>query len=186
VLAGLLVLIGVGLFFMARSLLSQPLVTVPDVRNQPEASAKNILRSNGFEIGEVTHEPSDSVPKGSVIDYNPKQAHDGDAIALIVSAGPETAEVPRVICEDEATARSDLESKGFVVKLGPERSNDACPTEGLVADQDPNPGEMAPVKSTVRIFLNPPPPPTPSPSPSPSPSPPPPSPSSSPSESPSP
>src|SRR5206468_8276292 len=47
VLAALFVLIGVGLFFMARSLLSQPLVTVPNVKNQPLASARSILRSNG-------------------------------------------------------------------------------------------------------------------------------------------
>jgi serine/threonine-protein kinase len=156
VLAALIVLIGVGLFFMARSLLSQPLTTVPDVRGQPLASAKSILRSNGFTVKEpVTTVPSDTVGKGRVVDYNPKEAHDGEAIALIVSAGPRTAEVPRVICEDEGTARSDLEGRGFTVKLGAPRSNDLCPTEGLVADQDPNPGEQAAIGSPVRIFLNP-------------------------------
>src|SRR5205814_9294946 len=121
---------GVGLFFMARSLLSKPVVTVPDVRKQALASAERILRNRGFDIGRITPRSDPNIAKGHVIDYDPKRAHDGDAINLVVSTGPQSAEVPTVVCRDEATARQELTNRGFKVKIvGPQAHADRGPTQ---------------------------------------------------------
>jgi predicted Ser/Thr protein kinase len=155
VLAALLALIGVGLFFMARSLLSQPLLTVPDVRNRPLASAQRILRSRGFAIGEIKDQSSATVPRGRVIDYSPKRAQDGAAIGLVVSTGREAAPVPNVVCLEEGAARATLVGAGFKATVAGERTNDRCAGEGLVAEQDPGAGEKAALGSTVKLYLNP-------------------------------
>ncbi|HEX2068719.1 MAG TPA: Stk1 family PASTA domain-containing Ser/Thr kinase, partial [Actinomycetota bacterium] len=72
-------LLGVGLFFLARNLLTQPpLETVPSsIIGKPLAVAQNELRNNGFVPGRVEREFSDRQPEGVVYDYDPKEAPAG-------------------------------------------------------------------------------------------------------------
>jgi tRNA A-37 threonylcarbamoyl transferase component Bud32 len=155
VLGGLILLVGVGLFFVARSLLSEPLIAVPDVRGQPVASARRLIRAKGFIVGQETPRASSDVAKGRVIDYTPKKGHANDVIDLIVSSGPEQRAVPRVECLDEGDAKAALKAAGFKGDVAGEKINEACPGEGLVADQDPEADDQADVGSTVKLFLNP-------------------------------
>jgi eukaryotic-like serine/threonine-protein kinase len=156
VLGALLLVIGVALFFMARSLLAKPLLTVPDVKGKPLASARSQLISKGFVPGNPTFQTSDVVPKGVVIDYSPPKAHEGDTINLIVSSGKPTGQVPRVVCEDAKSAKNDLKAAGFKSQTSTaDTPNLDCPGQGFVADQQPGPNETADQGSTVHLFLNP-------------------------------
>src|SRR5207244_6198980 len=111
ILVAVILLIGVGLFFMARSLLASPLVTVRNVINQPVTSAEQILQRQGFHPAvDPQQRTSNTIPAGRVIDYNPKKAHEGDTITLIVSSGRPTATPPNVVCEDRTTATNDLKA----------------------------------------------------------------------------
>ncbi|HXF57219.1 MAG TPA: Stk1 family PASTA domain-containing Ser/Thr kinase [Actinomycetota bacterium] len=147
---------GLGLFFLARSLLSeQPVVVaVPDVRGSPLRVAREVLEEAGFRVGEVRRQPSDQ-PEGTVLDYEPKRAAPGTPIDLTVSAGPERVAVPDVVCTNEQDARRILEGEGLRVLEGPPAVNEECPFEGFVATQDPPAGEEVPKGSVVTIQVNP-------------------------------
>ena len=155
-------------------------VAVPDVRNRKLPVAEQILQQNGFHLGDVRRVPDPSAAD-TVIDYNPKRAATGSAINLVVSSGPQQVSVPRVICEPRRQAINDLQTAGLKAEIGPPAQSSICPTAGLVADQDPPPGQKVDAGSIVTLFLVPqsspspttpsPPPTTPSPPPSTSPSP---------------
>jgi serine/threonine protein kinase len=180
-----LLLIAALLFFFLRPA-STTTVTVPNVTGISSKAACDQLRHNNLKC-RISKQASDTVPKGDVIDYTPKGAvAAGSTINLVVSAGKPTTAVPDVVCEDKATAESDLQAAGFQPLVAGHRTNAACPTPGLVSAQSPsspNGGTKAPRGSIVRIYLVPQPTPSPSPSTSPSPSP---SPSTSPTVSPTP
>jgi beta-lactam-binding protein with PASTA domain/tRNA A-37 threonylcarbamoyl transferase component Bud32 len=148
--------VGLGLFFLARSLLAPPPrpVAVPDVRGLPLAVARDTLENFGFRVGEVRREPSEE-PEGTVLDYRPRRAVPGTPIDLTVSAGPGTVPVPDVVCANEDDARRILEAQGFQVLEGPPAVNDRCPFEGLVAAQSPAPATDAERGSVVTIQVNP-------------------------------
>jgi eukaryotic-like serine/threonine-protein kinase len=187
ILGAILLVIAVGLFFFARSLLQTgQLLTVPDVRGKTEAVARDTLTNAGFSVGQVNEVGNSQQPKGVVVDYSPKRAERGTAINLFVSNGTQQATVPRVICESRSTATQDLRDAGFKVRVVGTFNNPACNSPGDVTQQDPEGNTQAQKGSVVRIWLFPQPSPSPSPSPSPPPSPspsPPPSPSPSPSPS---
>ncbi|RRS02027.1 Stk1 family PASTA domain-containing Ser/Thr kinase [Glycomyces terrestris] len=96
-----------------------PPLTVPDVVGLAEADAQAALEAEGLELGEVTRRYSDTIPAGSVIEQTPAAdapAGPGDAVALVVSDGPEPVEVPDVVGMDIEEATEELESLGFTVK----------------------------------------------------------------------
>jgi serine/threonine protein kinase len=187
ILGAILLVIAVGLFFFARSLLQTgQLLTVPNVKGKTEGVARDLLANAGFSVGRRT-EVDSQLDKGIVVDYSPKRAERGSAINLSVSNGsiPEQVNVPNVLCESRQAATSDLKDAGFKVRVVGNLINPQCNNPGDVTQQDPQGNTQAAKGSVVRIWTLP--GPSPSPSESPSPSPPPsPSPSPSPSESPSP
>ncbi len=64
---------------------------VPDLRGEDEDEAKEILKDDGFAIGEVTHEASTEVEEGKVIRTSPQAGatlEPGDEVDIVVSSGP--------------------------------------------------------------------------------------------------
>jgi hypothetical protein len=168
-------LLGVGLFFLARNLLTQPpLETVPSsIIGKPLAVAQNELRNNGFVPGRVEREFSDRQPEGVVYDYDPKEAPAGAEITLFVSLGSRFVEVPRVICLFPQRAGEDLRPLDLSLQVvGSQESGECLP--GTIASQNPPAGARRERGSTVFVRLVPDVGPSPSPSESPSPPPPPP------------
>jgi serine/threonine-protein kinase len=77
---------------------------------------------------------------------------EGSAVLLQVSKGAETATVPDVLQQTEASARDELEAAGFQVQAVSAPS-DTTP-EGLVSAQSPDPGTEAEKGSTVTITVS--------------------------------
>jgi eukaryotic-like serine/threonine-protein kinase len=141
-------------------------VTVPSVIGLPFDQASAALQGQGFAVSRrdvdsnkakdtvVAQDPSGSAPKGSTIQ-------------LSVSKGPKESTVPDVTSQDEASARSMLESAGFKVSVQHQDVTDPG-LEGIVLSQNPTPNSSAPQGSKVTIVVGrfkptaePPPPPTP-------------------------
>ena len=95
------------------------------------------------------------------------QAKSGDHVLVTVSSGvkpkskvkptgtgssSQTAAVPDVVGEDEATATQDLRSAGFEVEVVDQATADPS-QDGSVVDQTPAAGDSAPANSTVRISI---------------------------------
>ncbi len=172
IIVGLVALLGIGLFFLARSLLSNndTLLEVPDVIGQPVLQAQAQLDRAGFES--VVGDPvASSLAANRVVDFTPKEAAEGATITLTVSSGPGAPDlvgVPDVICQPSDEATETLEDEGFEVQEGGEEENPDCPEPGTVARTDPAPDAEVEDGSTVTIFLVPEASPSPSASPTPS------------------
>jgi serine/threonine-protein kinase len=144
-------------------------VDVPSVIGLTFDQASATLQQQGFGV-KRTDVDSDQ-PKDTVVDQSPSgQAQKGATIELSVSKGPKTSSVPDVTSQDEASARSTLESAGFIVQVQPQEVTDPG-LVGIVLSQRPTGGMQAKQGSTVTIVVGrespsaPPPPPAPAPTP---------------------
>jgi eukaryotic-like serine/threonine-protein kinase len=173
IVTALVVIVGLGLFLLARSLGSsgsQEITVDPSVVGKTVTVAKEILASQGFTNVTTTTQPNQA-PAGIVTDYNPKTAVPGDAITLTVSSGPAQVGVPNVVCETRRDAFAQLKAVGLTALVGqPPVNNPICPTKGVVAAQDPPGGTTVNTGTSVTLWFVPAPSPSPSPSPPPSPS----------------
>jgi eukaryotic-like serine/threonine-protein kinase len=159
ILGFILLLLGVGLFFLARSLMqnNDPLLEVPVVTGLPREEAERRLREAGFVPDVGNRVEREDLEPDTVIDYEPKRAAEGDTITLTVSIAPETVmvPVPNVVCQPLQDARNQLEGEGFEVVEAGEEENPDCPEEGRVARTEPEAGVEVQEGGEVRVFVVP-------------------------------
>jgi serine/threonine-protein kinase len=136
-------------------------VSVPDVTGQSVDSAKDALRAAGLKAS-VEH-VARTEPKDTVVSQSPgagAQANHGDHVLLNVSKGepdhsrqtPAGVEVPRVVGEDEETAKDAIKAAGLDPKKLDQDTSDPS-QDGIVIDQLPTGGSTAPPKSHVTIHV---------------------------------
>jgi beta-lactam-binding protein with PASTA domain/predicted Ser/Thr protein kinase len=114
---------------------------VPTVAGLPRKEAEAELRDAGFEP-RVEKAFSDTVPKGRVIETTPPGGTTidrGSTVILQVSRGREQAEVPDVVGQSEANARSEIEGAGLRVGKVTEKASEE--ESGTVIEQTPAAGE---------------------------------------------
>ncbi len=94
-------------------------IDVPDVRGLSQQDAEQRITEAGLVVGEVTRERDDGTPRDAVIRSDPAsgQRFRGDAVALTVSDGPPTVEVPDLVGQPVDQARSTLEGLGVGVQV---------------------------------------------------------------------
>src|ERR671918_1420218 len=129
-------------------------VTVPDVLDQTEPSARSELQSKGFDV-QAFSAPSDETPEGLVISQTPapgEKASKGSTVQIVISTGPDSVTVPNVEGQEEASAREELEDAGFEVQVEEQATDDPL-QDGIVLDQDPEPESQAPPGSIVTITV---------------------------------
>jgi serine/threonine-protein kinase len=131
------------------SLGRQP-IGVPSVVGQARDDAVAAVQDAGL-VAEVTEQYSADVDRGLVISQEPGEGtlFRGDAVALVVSLGPETVPVPSVEGMGAGEARAALEQAGFTVRrveLLPAGPNQ-------VLRQAPTGGQSARVGSEVTIYV---------------------------------
>jgi serine/threonine-protein kinase len=132
-------------------------VAVPDLQGMKLLAARKAIRKAGL-VTEFKQVPS-TEPKGTVVSQSPKPGETrkpGDHVLLNVSRGPNeqgaVGVVPDVTGEDGETAKHDLERAGFKVEVVEQDTTDPA-EDGVVFDQNPEPGGSAPAKSTVTIYI---------------------------------
>lgn len=127
---------------------------VPDVRSRPAEDARRLLEKAGLKVDPVlVEEPSDSIPEGSIIEQSPaagSQVSKGTEAKLTVSSGVETATVPQVTGQQLTSARTALESAGFVVQV---REVDSIESAGTVLSAT-NEGSEQRKGSTVELEVS--------------------------------
>lgn len=130
-------------------------VLVPDVVGVPLAQAQARLQAEGLRFTS-TEAPSADVPTGAVISSDPgagASVQRNAQVALVVSTGPEQVEVPEVVGQTEADARSELRERGLVVTVTPQSVPAGDPNAGRVISQDPGGGQTVDVGATVAITV---------------------------------
>ena len=116
------------------------LLHVPTVVGSTRERAIGQLEGQGF-VYTVRTARHDTIGVGLVISQDPEgeaRAQVGSVVELVVSAGPEPIEMPRVIGLSRDRAEGMLEGLGLEVSTTLARNNEVPP--GLVARQDPAPG----------------------------------------------
>jgi hypothetical protein len=123
---------------------------VPDVVNEPQASAESDLQSAGCTVGAVTKQKSKTVPKGNVISSNPaagQQLQPGAPVALVVSLGKKHKKskvkcvVPNVKGDTIAAARPLIKAGHCAVGTITFKKSSAA-NKGLVLSQSPPAGSV--------------------------------------------
>ena len=132
-------------------------VTVPDLQGLKLLAARKAIRKAGL-VTEFKQVPS-TEPKGTVVSQSPKPGETrkpGHHVLLNVSRGPNeqaaVGVVPDVTGEDRETAKHDVKQAGFKVEVVERDTTDPA-EDGVVFDQNPEPGGSAPAKSTVTIYI---------------------------------
>jgi serine/threonine-protein kinase len=125
-------------------------IEVPDVVGDPVDEAVAEIEQAGL-VAATSERFSDDVERGRVVSQQPGDGTltRGDTVALVVSLGPRTVEVPDVEGEDAAEAAAELEQAGLVVRrieLLPAGPNQ-------VLRQAPTAGQTVRVGSEVSIYV---------------------------------
>jgi serine/threonine-protein kinase len=131
-------------------------VLVPDVAGRPLAQAQAQIQEAGLRFGTATEAPSGSVPAGSVISTDPTGGSSVDrntVVQIVVSSGVEQVEVPNVVGQTEADARSEIQGRGLVVAVTPQSVPAGDPNAGRVISQTPAGGQDVAKGSTVSIVV---------------------------------
>jgi serine/threonine-protein kinase len=131
-----------------------PGVTVPDVIDEAESTARQILEDAGFTV-RVTEQANRSKPDGTVLTQTPRAgqtAPQGSEVNLVISSGTPQGKVPDVTNLIEADARARLREEGFEVKVTREESTDVA--KGRVIRTNPEAGTEADLNTTVTMVVS--------------------------------
>ena len=129
---------------------------VPAVMGMQPDAARVAIGDAKLKISKSSEAPSDSVPRGTVIGTQPPAGSElkpDDSVELMVSAGPATASVPKVIGKRLSTAKDLLTKAGFAVGSTRYGSNDDF-EQGIVISQNPPAGAQASPGVKVDLVIN--------------------------------
>ncbi len=133
------------------------MVTVPDLKNRSESTAKQLLSSNELASGTVTTAASDSVEAGNIISQNPEagtKVEKGTKVSYVVSTGPDEVYIGDATRNgsSESAVTSYLTGKGLKVSRS-EAYSDTVP-KGDVISYNPGNGSTVKPGSTVNIVVS--------------------------------
>ena len=112
-------------------------------------SAESLLKENGFST-DTKEEPSDTVPKGSVISYTPTKPKSGERVTLTVSSGKKVTKVvvPNITGMSESEAKTLLETNGLILGKKAEQHS-ATVAKGIIIGQSTAAGSSVDSGSSV-------------------------------------
>ncbi len=158
IVAGILVL--VGAIFIGKSLFgggkNDEMVPVPNLVGKTIADAKSQGENGDFKIKNVGSKFCENADKDTVCEQNPESGGEikrYGVVELTMSKGPKPAarvEVPDVLNVQYASAKDQLEAKGFTVEQKTQQSDQ---TAGKVIDQDPKGGKKVAKGSTITLTV---------------------------------
>lgn len=112
-------------------------------------SAEGLLKENGFSV-DTKEEPSDTVPKGSVISYTPTKPKNGERVTLTVSSGKKITKVvvPNITGMSETEAKTLLETNGLILGNKAEQHSSTV-AKGIIIGQSAAAGSSVDSGSSV-------------------------------------
>ncbi|MFI6472699.1 Stk1 family PASTA domain-containing Ser/Thr kinase [Streptomyces sp. NPDC050516] len=140
VVAALLLILGVGAGVWYIN--SGQFTRVPALIGQSEDAAKKKLSGAGLGVKKTDRQFSDTVERGQVISTDPAtgaRIRGNGSVTLVVSRGPETAQVPKLDGMPLDQAKSELQKAGFAPGDTSSEFNESVP-QGSVIRTDPAAG----------------------------------------------
>jgi serine/threonine-protein kinase len=131
-------------------------VTVPDVSNMDQASARLALEDVGLVLGNITEEYNEEIEEDAVIETSPKIGSSvaaGDEIDLIISLGEELFTLLDYEGQEYERVFEDLRKEGFTIERTHEFSSEVA--EGNIISQNIEPGtEVKPGETTLSFLVS--------------------------------
>jgi eukaryotic-like serine/threonine-protein kinase len=156
VVAGILVLVGailIGKYLVSgNGSANSGKVSTPNFVGQTEQSAKKMADNVGLTVT-TSSKACEAQPKGSVCTQNPTpntNVDKGSSVSLVISTGAPKVQVPDERGLDYASAKSQLENKGFVVQQKMQESNQ---TPNVVISQTPAGGTQQQKGTTITLTV---------------------------------
>lgn len=148
----IIVLLLFGLFgFMAMGMFGNKYLETPDLTGKTEKEAEHILKENKLQMGETTREYSDKYPENKIIKTKPEKGErleQNSKVDIVMSKGPQLAEMPSLYGMSKSEAISKLEDLGIKdtkVKQSYSKQNVA---KGLIESQNISPGDKVKVNNS--------------------------------------
>ncbi|WP_406167886.1 Stk1 family PASTA domain-containing Ser/Thr kinase [Streptomyces sp. NBC_00996] len=129
---------------------------VPPILAKTQAEAKDRLTQAGLDVGQVKHQYSDTVKRGTVISTDPEvgaRIRDNDAVTLTISDGPETVKVPDLKGLALFKAKDVLKSDGLAAGMVTREFNEDV-TKGFVISTDPQAGTKRHAGSAIALVVS--------------------------------
>lgn len=130
-------------------------IKIPDVIGSSQTEAEAELKALGLKT-KIEKKNSDEVEIGKVIEVSPEvgaSVKEGDVVTLYISigGGDTSVNVPSVVGQPEAVAKSALQAVGLIVEVTTGESQNVEP--GEVYDQSLSSGSKAEVGDTITIYV---------------------------------
>ena len=132
-------------------------VNIPDLTNKTQDEAQRMVDDLGLKLEEEDPQASSTVEAGKVISQDPKFENNkkiakGSTIKIILSKGPETAEMPKFVGENIETVKEKADEMGLLLDISETYSNDV--DEGKVISQDVKSGRQVKSGDTIKIVVS--------------------------------
>ncbi|MGW3116384.1 Stk1 family PASTA domain-containing Ser/Thr kinase [Streptomyces sp. NPDC001107] len=154
ILVAVLLILGVGTGVWYIN--SGQFTKVPPVLAKTQTQATQQLQKAGLDLGAVKHAYSDTVQRGTVITSDPapgSRIRDNGSVALTISDGPETVQVPDVSARPLGEARARLKKSGLEPgMITREFSNDV--PKGSVISTTPEAGTKRHAGSAIALVVS--------------------------------
>jgi beta-lactam-binding protein with PASTA domain/tRNA A-37 threonylcarbamoyl transferase component Bud32 len=150
-IVALVLALGIGLGLGGWWFTTGRYASVPVVAGDSVSQARTALTTHGFTVAKVSPEPSNDVPKGTVVGTSPSgRAGKGAAVTILVSSGPITSVVPNVHGDTLAAAQAALQRVHLVPVVQKVGSNSPV---GTVVGTKPAAGTSWPQTKPVTILV---------------------------------
>jgi eukaryotic-like serine/threonine-protein kinase len=130
---------------------------VPRLVGQSLTQATATIEREHYEVGRISREFSESVPKNEVMSTDPGKGarlEEGKAINLTVSLGQETVQVPYVKNQTLPAAEQILQVHGVRYVPSPKYASSTTVPEGKVISVEPGPGTTIKKTDTVQLTFS--------------------------------
>ena len=175
-LAGILILLAILLVLMVWTMVSHSLPSASSGSVEPEPASSEVLEPQnlvpsfigmdyaqvqnnreytGMYLFYVTEEYSDTVPAGQIMTQEPAAdtvLKAGETIRLVVSKGPQMAEMPNIIGFTQDGAVKELEARGLVASCFMV-VNDGSYASGCVVRTSEEPGTKVEVGTVITVYI---------------------------------
>ncbi|GGY46665.1 serine/threonine protein kinase [Streptomyces xanthochromogenes] len=154
VVAALLLILGVGAGVWYIN--SGQFTRVPALIGQSEDAAKKKLSDAGLDVKKVDRQFSDTVERGQVVSTDPAtgaRIRGNGAVTLVVSRGPETAQVPKLDGMPLDRAKDELRKAGFAPGDTSSEFDDGV-AQGSVIRTDPAAGIKRHTDTAVSLVIS--------------------------------
>ena len=139
----------------ASSVVMEPQNLVPDFLGMDYNQVQNNREYTSMYLFYVTEEYSDTAPAGQIIQQDPEAdtvLKAGETIRLVVSKGPQMAEMPNIIGFTQDGAVKELEARGLVASCFMV-VNDGSYASGCVVRTSEEPGTRVEVGTVITVYI---------------------------------